>query len=90
MPTICFVLFLLIGHQQLSAAKKNKRNPVQLLLSESTLALENQNEFLADKYYASVATHICLNKLQSTPFKNILQTFVNQNILDENILQKNY
>ncbi|KAL4089609.1 hypothetical protein QTP88_024620 [Uroleucon formosanum] len=40
--------------------------------------------------YALVATNIPFNKLQSTPFKNFLQKYVNQNIPNESTLQKNY
>jgi len=74
----------------MTAAKKNKRNPVQMLIPETTSAMASRNEFLTDMCYALVATNIPFNKLQSTPFKNFLQKYVNQNIPDESTLRKNY
>jgi len=77
-------------HQQMTAAKKNKRNPVQMLILETTSVMASRNEFLIDMYYALVATNIPFNKLQSTPFKNFLRKYVNQNIPDESTLRKMY
>ena len=65
-------MLLLAVHQQMTAAKKNKRNPVQMLIPETTSAMASRNEFLTDMCYALVATNIPFNKLQSTPFKNFL------------------
>ncbi|KAL4141446.1 hypothetical protein QTP88_004084 [Uroleucon formosanum] len=45
--------------------------------------MASRNEFLTDMCYALVDTNIPFNKLQSTPFKNFLQKYVNQNIPDE-------
>ncbi|KAL4123385.1 hypothetical protein QTP88_015581 [Uroleucon formosanum] len=45
--------------------------------------MASRNEFLTNMCYALVATNIPFNKLQSTPFKNFLQKYVNQNIPDE-------
>ncbi|KAL4135075.1 hypothetical protein QTP88_006732 [Uroleucon formosanum] len=52
--------------------------------------MASRNEFLTDMCYTLVATNIPFNKLQSTPFKNFLQKYVNQNIPDESRLRKNY
>jgi hypothetical protein len=71
----------------MTATKKNNRNPVQLLISETTSAMA-RNEFLTNMCFALVATNIPFNKLQSTPFKNFLKKYVNQNIPDESKLQK--
>ncbi|KAF0750153.1 DUF659 domain-containing protein [Aphis craccivora] len=76
-------------HQQMTAAKNNKRNPVQLLIFETTSVTASRNKFLTDLCYALVTINIPFNKQQSTPLKNFLQKNLNQNIPDESTLRKN-
>jgi hypothetical protein len=47
----------------MTTTKKNNRNPVQLLISETTSAMASRNEFLTDMCFALVATNIPFNKL---------------------------